>query len=277
MNPFTKQLARRRLINMFWLLLAVGLLATVKTLAERGLYTTEFLTGWVLFAAIVGLTAFSLRKRLPFLPLGNAALWMQLHIYLGFFSIAAYWIHSGSSSTHGYFDVVLESLFLLVAVSGIVGLILSRVLPQRLTRRGENLLYERLAGFNARLRREVEELVLRAGAEHGSIAIPEFYNHWLGPFFLQPRNFWSHVLESRAPLHRLSEKITALERYLGDGEQAIMQEIIQRVETKNELDYQYAAQSLLKRWLFVHIPLTYGLLLLVTVHAVLVYAFDGSN
>ena len=39
-----------------------------------------FLTGWILFAAMLVLTFFNARKKLPFLSLGNAETWLQIHI-----------------------------------------------------------------------------------------------------------------------------------------------------------------------------------------------------
>ena len=48
------------------------------------------------------------------------------------------------------------------------------------------------------------------------------------------------------------------------------------MKKKNELDYQYALQGVLKGWLFIHIPLTYGMLLLAITHLVLAYAFSGG-
>ena len=267
---------RRRLVNTLWLLLACCLLFLAEAVAENQLYQTRFLTGWVLLAAVVGLTVLNFRKKLPILPLGKVAAWVQIHIYLGLFAFVAYWIHADALVPTGFLDILLGALFLLVAFSGVVGLWLSRVLPRRLTRKGENLLYERLPGFGAQLGREVEELVMRSASEYNSTSIPRFYHDRLRPFFLKPRNFWAHVFQSRVPLHRLAEQMRAVERYLGNDEKEIMAAIAQRVETKNGLDYQYAAQSLLKRWLFVHIPITYGMLLVAVIHVMLAYAFDGA-
>lgn len=268
---------RRHLINTFWLLLACCLLLFANYAAESQLYITQFFTGWVLLAAILGLIALNIRKKLPILPLGTVAAWVQLHIYLGLFGVVAYWLHTGTLVPNGFTEATLGVLFLLVTVSGILGLILSRVLPQRLTRQGENVLYERIPGFGAQLLREVENLVMQAASEHNSITIPEFYQSRLRSFFLKPRNFWAHVVQSKVPLHRLDRQMEAVERYLDTDEKEIMAGIAQRVEAKNGLDYQYAAQSLLKRWLFVHIPLTYAMLLLAIAHIVLVYAYGRAN
>jgi hypothetical protein len=271
-----KWLARRRLANSLWLLLACFLLLLVRNVAEHQLYQTQFITGWVVFIGVLGLTALNLRKKLPILPLVKMTTWVQVHIYLGLFTFVAYAVHAETLVPSGRLDTLLAVLFLLVAVSGVVGLLLSRILPRRLTRHGENLLYERLPGFGAQLRREVEALVMRAASEHRSKSIPAFYQKRLRHFFLKPRNFWAHVFQSRVPMHRLSEQIRSVERYLDNDEKEIMSGIAQCVEAKDGLDYQYAAQSLLKRWLFVHIPLTYGMLLLGVVHVILAYAFDGA-
>jgi hypothetical protein len=48
------------------------------------------------------------------------------------------------------------------------------------------------------------------------------------------------------------------------------------VRQKDGLDYHHALQLTLKLWLFVHIPLTYSLLIFSLVHLVLVYAFAGG-
>ena len=50
----------------------------------------ELLEGLLLFLIVVFLAAFNSRKKLPFLPLLKASIWLQLHIYVGLI---------GSSST----------------------------------------------------------------------------------------------------------------------------------------------------------------------------------
>jgi hypothetical protein len=49
------------------------------------------------------------------------------------------------------------------------------------------------------------------------------------------------------------------------------------VERKDRLDYAHALQSVLKGWLFVHMPATYGMILLALVHLLLVYAFGSAR
>ena len=67
-----------------------------------------------------------------------------------------------------------------------------------------------------------------------------------------------------------------MDRYLNDVEREFAERLGRLMKKKNELDYQYALQGVLKGWLFIHIPLTYGMLLLALTHLVLAYAFSGG-
>jgi hypothetical protein len=51
--------------------------------------------------------------------------------------------------------------------------------------------------------------------------------------------------------------------------------IATKVREKNALDYQYALQSTLKIWLFVHVPMTYSLLVFAVTHGALVISYTG--
>ncbi|MHC4995593.1 MAG: hypothetical protein ACYTGQ_11130, partial [Planctomycetota bacterium] len=73
----------------------------------------------------------------------------------------------------------------------------------------------------------------------------------------------------------LQGELAAYDRYLGDEERAIARELADLVETKDALDYHYAMQGALKAWFFVHIPLTYALILVAVVHAYLIHTFLG--
>ena len=55
-------------------------------------------------------------------------------------------------------------------------------------------------------------------------------------------------------------------RYLNPAEQSLAGELADLIEAKRNLDLQHAGQRLLKLWLFGHIPLTYGMLVLTAAH-----------
>jgi hypothetical protein len=73
-----------------------------------------------------------------------------------------------------------------------------------------------------------------------------------------------------------NETLAEVSRYLSPPEQARADSLAELVRARHVLDFHYANQLLLKTWLFSHVPLTYGLLLLTALHVVLVHAFSGG-
>jgi hypothetical protein len=117
---------------------------------------------------------------------------------------------------------------------------------------------------------------LESVPESGKSTIADFYVSDLAPFFARQRHRVYHLLESRIPLNRLQTRIAELNRFLNQAERDRMARIAAYVREKDGLDYHYALQSMLKIWLFTHIPLTYGLLILAVLHLLLVTAFSGG-
>ncbi len=103
-----------------------------------------FVTGWLLVVLVLAMALFNARKKLPFLPLFAASQWLQFHVYTGLLAAIVFLVHTGGHLPAGGFDFLLWCGFVLVAISGFVGIGLSRVLPARLRSRGEAVLYERI-------------------------------------------------------------------------------------------------------------------------------------
>ena len=272
--------AKRRLIaSALTVAAGAGLVAAVLAWAPAppSLRGTAYFTGWVLFGALVLLALYNARKKLPYPPLLGSSVWLQLHAYLGIWSLLAFLLHLRFRFPTGPFEITLAGLFAGVAGSGIVGLWLSRAVPPRLREGGEEVLFERIPMFRRRLRERAEELVVTSVRESEATTLADFYADRLEDFFRGPRNFFLHLIQSTGPLDRLTGQLDVLERYLDDGERRIARELRELIETKHQLDHQWALQGLLKGWLFVHVPLTYALAVFVAVHVVLVYYFVGAG
>ena len=258
-------------------LFAVGLLVVfVGTLLSVALRPTGFYSGWVFFGCIVVLAAYNLFKKVPFLNLGSSSAWLQFHIYLGWLTILLFALHLGTRLPSKPLGVILAALYLGVAGSGILGLWLSRSIPPRLRARGEEVLYEQIPAHRRALQRKVEELVAGSVKAADSSSIADFYAWRLKHFFAGPRNFWGHLWYSnlarrQAFLARARDQL----RYMNDQEREIMGAVIVLVQAKDDLDHQAALQGALKFWLFVHVPLTYSLLIFSAFHILVVYTFSG--
>ncbi len=259
-------LVARRYLGWGVLLAAAGAAWLGDFALRVHLRRSELRTGVALFATVILLTLFNARKKLPFLPLLRASTWMQIHIYAGLFSCVLFALHVGWRFPRGTLETVLAVLFCLVSASGVVGLVLSRRLPSQLNTSGENVIFERIPALRAALRSEVEALVLESVAKTQSSTIADFYQLKLQGYFARQRHVWQHVAGYDKPIFKLVSEVQALDRYLNLEERGIMTSVLEKVLAKNHLDVQLARQGLLKGWLFVHIPLTYSMILVATVH-----------
>jgi hypothetical protein len=236
----------------------------------------KFLTGWALFAVILLLAFYNGRKKLPFLPLLSSEEWLQVHIYAGLLTGVLFAVHVSYKIPSGWFNGMLAWLYILVMASGFVGLYLSRAIPKRLTARGGEVLLERIPAIRRQLQEQAGQLAAQSAGETKPGTLAGFYAKDLKGFFDGPQNCWSHWTKDEAPVNRILTKISVFNRYLNDEDRVKLEKIAGLVRQKDGLDYQYAHQLVLKAWLFVHIPLTYSLLLWTLVHIVLVFAFSGG-
>lgn len=269
--------ASRMLRNTLLLIAVAASLSLLIWAYGLSLRDPSFLSGWLLLAGVGILAAYNLRKKLPILPLMSVSAWLQLHVYVGWAVILLFLLHTSVRWPSGGLETGLWLLFVSVAASGVVGLVLSRVLPGRMRLHGERIIFERIPGFRAELAREVEELAMESIGQTSSDSIADFYVNRLQPFLKSPGNVWAHLVGSNATIQHLRRELRTLERYLGSKGRETLDEIEWRLEAKDNLDRQYALQLCLKGWLFVHVPLTYGLILVAIVHAVVAYAFDGGS
>ena len=93
---------------------------------HRVLQPTAFTTGYLLLSAIGFLALYNLRKKLPFLPIGSSAAWLQWHIYVGMGTIGIFALHVGPNWPRGPLNITLAIVYLLTIGSGFIGLYLSR-------------------------------------------------------------------------------------------------------------------------------------------------------
>ncbi len=266
---------RYRLLLLTWVVATVIVLLVAMQFTM--LRDASFDTGWLLVAVMLVLMSYNLRKKLPVLPLGSASGWFQTHIYVGLIAALLFFLHVGVVLPSGRFETLLWLVFMGLLLSGFFGLAITRLVPSRLTERGERLIYERIPLFRAELAGEAEILVSRSVEETALGSIAGYYSRRLQGYFARPRNFWLHILGSNQATQRILGDLKSLERYLPPTGREILGEIEALVVAKDNLDFQHAWQKLLKVWLFLHVPLTHGAVVLVVVHVILVHAFASSS
>ena len=272
MNSITK----KRSIKLLILLFVSLLMFFANQYYAYSLKTPAFFTGWFMFALIIFLLLLNSRKKLSFLPIGSAYFWTQLHIYAGLFLAAIFFMHIQFSWPNGSLEIVLAILFILVTISGMLGLWVSRILPPRLTHHTEFVIYERIPGIRDLIREEVQTRIDQVLQQYQSRALSDLYAQHLFMYLSESKDFFGHLFHSSAVYDQWDKRFTAVRAYLSDDELLICDEIQQLTKQKTDLDNQFAARSILKYWLFLHIPLSYVLLVFVLLHMLLTYGFTWS-
>ena len=267
---------RRILRNTALTFAAAALLYGLDWVFGTSFRDPRFLSGWTLCAGIVLLVLYNVRKKLPMLRLGRAAIWMQAHLYVGYFVILAFALHTSFALPDTAFEWALWIMFVLVALSGLIGAFLTKNVPPILEMRSERVLFQRIPAFRSQLAREAEELAIHSIDHSASLTISNLYAETLHDYFNRVRNVAAHLRNSSRPLNRILDELQKLERYLDEQGRETLAKIRDLVVAKDNLDFHYANQGALKVWLFVHVPATYGLVVLIVAHVAVVYAYSSG-
>jgi hypothetical protein len=259
--------------GLFWLVWIYG----------NGLRDPRYLDGWVLAGGMGLQLSFHIAKSMG-LSLKSATRWRKLHIFAGYLVIAAFISHSDFSMPDTGFEWALWTGFVLVSLSGILGTYL--VWSQRAKGRiDEGVSYDRIPVLRAELRRGFLAAVVETGPPDAAINLPGLpYDAWikdlcatqLEDFFQGPRNFTAHLIGSQRPLKRQTDAIDTLSRYVDQQSQAKLATIRNLVVEKDRLDFTRVSLGLTRGWLFVHVPVSYALIVLTVLHILVVYSFSSG-
>lgn len=241
--------------------------------ASERLEDTSFISGYLLFGLILSLAIYNWRKKLSMLPAGSVSVWLTLHVVFGLLGLALFWIHTGGLWPQGFADRCLAFLFYMVCASGIVGYLLQITAPHRLTQMGHEAIFERVASELTDIRADAERTVLSAAEESGNETLGRYYQETLSWFFVRPRFLGSHVTGGRRAEQWLGRQVATIDRYLSAAERLHLARLFDLGLRKIRLDSQYALQSLLKRWLLVHVPLSVAMITLAVWHLILVNVY----
>jgi len=269
-----KLILRRRIRNTLATLVIVVLLGLILSAQEASLQRSAFTSGYILLPAVLFLASYNLRKKLPFLPLGNSSSWMQLHIYIGWGTIAIFLMHVGFRLPSGRLECMLATLYSIVAGSGIYGLYMTRTIPRKLTAIRQEVIFEQIPAIRRQVSVQARALVLASSSDSPLFA--EMYQNRLSRFFETPRSPWYYLHPNGQLRRKLIAELEDMNRYLSQSQRAVSQQLAALVYRKDDVDYHHALQGRLKVWLFAHVGFTYSLVAVSLLHAVLAHAFHGA-
>jgi hypothetical protein len=260
--------------GLFWLVWVYG----------NGLRDPRYLDGWLLTGGMSVQLSLHIAIKTASLSPKSAARWRKVHIFVGYLLVGAFISHSNFSLPDTGFEWALWVGFLLVTLSGIFGTYLAWSLQAKHVME-EGVGYDRIPARRAELARNVRAAVAKIDPVAAATDLPvpphdawimDLYTTHLRDFFQGQRNFSAHLIGSQRPLKRLTDEIDNLSRYVDQGGQEKLAAIRNLVVEKDRLDFTRVYLWLTKAWLFVHVPVTYALAVLVVLHVIVVYSFSSG-
>jgi hypothetical protein len=272
-----KSIASRRLRNSALALIASTLVVAYAWWSAARLGRPDFVTGYLLLAMILFLGLYNIRKKLPIVAHTTSAGWLQAHIYVGLATAIVFGTHIGWQIPNGWLEGTLATLFAATFASGIVGLYWTRSIPTQLSRVSEEFIYERIPALRSHVHQRSQEVVLETVQATGSDTLGDFFNTRLQGYLEKPRG-WGYWLKPSSKVRkRLLAELTEVSRYLSEPERKASEQLFALIRRRDDLDFHAALQWRLKMWLFVHIGLTYPLLMMACLHGWLAHLFDGGG
>lgn len=254
---------------------------------------------FMLFAGLLGL-----RKKFPIWRVGRAQSWMRGHLWLGLLSFPLILFHGGFHFG-GPLTRVLMWMFVFVWVSGILGAALQHLMPRLQTAQlPMETIYEQIDRVRGQLAEEARQFVeetcstlegevsraserqramsASAGTQGGltvasglqanqqvSTQLRQFFDEEMRPY-LERAGAHATSLGDAAQAQKMFQQFRVL---LPPELHANVDDLENICEEKRQLDKQSRLHKILHGWLLVHIPLSYALLLLGAVHAIVALKF----
>ena len=272
-------------IEALWIAACSGVLFWLVWIYGNGLRDQRFFDGWALASGIGLQLYFHIGLKTGTMPPKSAKRWRKIHVFLGYLLVAAFFSHTNFSLPDSGYEWALWGAFVLVTLSGILGTYLAWALKAKGWK--EDLVaFDRIPARRGELAREVYAVVGRTDQSAAAIALPglphdawiiDLYTNHLRAFFQGQRNLVSHLIGSQRPLRRLTAEIDSLSSYVDQQGQERLATIRNLVVEKDRLDFGYVFLGLTKSWLFVHVPVTYALIVLMVLHILVAYAFSSVN
>lgn len=229
------------------------------------------------------------RKKLPVWRLGRAQTWMRGHLWLGLLSLPLILFHGGFRFG-GPLTSVLMVLLIIVVASGLFGAALQHYMPNVMTAEvSKETIFEQIDHVRAGLIAETDEMIAatvgsgrapgtkqsaRSAAAIGQTAalapeaalpISTFYANEMRPF-LQEEGPQNQPLADANTARTIFAELRSL---LPPEAHDTVKRFEEICDEERQLRRQARLHHWLHGWLMLHIPLSFALLLLGCVHAVM--------
>ena len=219
--------------------------------------------------SLLAVALYGVRRRSMRLGIGKAKTWLQFHQYGGLLFLIVVLMHSGFRTPSGQLDWWLWLLSLWVAISGVFGTLLQKWLPKMLASGlSIDVLFARIPELVAEIEKKAERTAAMCDE-----SIAGFYRERIAPALSAPRFNPVYFYDISGGRQKLTNTFAHLKKIAAREQMGNVAYIEQMYKTKLEIDAHYTIQSVLRAWLYVHVPASLLLLALVAVHVLLVWYY----
>jgi hypothetical protein len=250
--------------------------------------------GLMIYAALL-----SLRKKFPIWRVGRAQTWMRGHLWLGLLSYPLIFFHAAFSFGASGFTRGMMWVFSLVIATGLLGAVLQHYMPRIMTERVPlETIYNQIPRVQKQLLQEADELfgslsekkneyglLVPAAGETGihttvttlvrlnakaSVQLRQSYVETIRPYLAQ-HGAYRHALRDRRTSKALFIELRTL---TPEEAKPVIDDLENVCEEKRDLDRQARLHRIMYSWLLVHVPLSFLLLILGAIHAVMALRYS---
>ncbi len=259
------------------------------------------LYGIVGYAMMIFALLLSVRKKRPIWRIGRSQTWMRGHLWLGLLSYPIILFHAGFRLGGGLTYAMIW-IFSIVVVSGLVGAALQHYMPHMMTESVPmESIYGQIDHVQGQLLREADQLMSTIGRDAAAVApqvsdvrhttailsfaalatattsttmvsmsentaeqFRSVYADTIQPY-LAKRGQYSHLLADR---HNSKSLFGQLRTLTPPTIHPVIDDLENICEEKRDLDRQSRMHRYLHAWLIVHVPLSYALIIMGAIHAV---------
>lgn len=243
--------------------------------SAAGLQNEAFVTGYSLASICVLLMLLGVRKRVLSPQIGRLAIWQQTHHYLGLLSVAAYALHTNVITT-GWLESALALSFWSIAITGLVSWYVNRTAPRLLRAAGSQILRHDIPVRSRLVAKQAHELALASARKNDTAALADHYRVNVSTYFTNRRNWLYCVSPTGGKRRRLLSDLENIDRYLSEEGRAQRREMSLLVQTRDDLDFQFAIQNRIRLWASAHSWILGTFLVLTIAHVILAHQFTSS-
>ena len=271
--------SRRRLI---WLVAALIALATIAALYGQAVLAGEprhggsrlgILLGIASLVLIVLLILFAWRKRAYKSRLGTLDGWLQAHLYFGIVALPLVLFHAGFLFRDTLATVAFLVLALVVA-TGLLGALLYRTLPQRLTLVESRVSLDQVSDQLNQLREAMAQIV--AGRSEAFRRLYAKVDKAARP---QGLASWRLLFDAGYAPEGEEKAWRSLLTLVEEAEREPLRQLLVLARQQRELHHRLRLQQRYRNWLvvwlLVHVPLSFLLLVLALAHAAVAFYYRG--